>query len=249
MPTLPAPCPSVQLFSSIPEATTPHLAQWLALAREAHARSGSNVQLASVRSLAEVLHAVSAPNAGVSWYCNATLGDRAGMKTSTVQRVLRILESAGLVQRYEGDVAYWTSRAYGGAVPDGRYRVLCLSPWRYRLAHDRASCEAILRSNSRVVSFRKHRVIPSASLEVLGNDRTPLQGGAGVASCSPAPNPEQTEEQKREKELAYLARREAERERERAEHLEREKQRAERRAQEQARFEAELDRRLGIKRE
>lgn len=204
MQTLAEPCASVQ---HLPEAISPTLSRWLALVREAHVRSGSNVQFACVRSLAEVLHTASGPNSGVSWFCNSTLGNVAGMKTSTVQRVLRMLEAQGLVKRYEGNTAVWTVRAHGGTLPDGRYRVVCLTPWRYRLAHTRAQAEAMLQEKSRGVSFRKGRVLSFETIGVSGTDRTPFQGGAGVASRSPALG---TKQQSRKERLRELQREAAE---------------------------------------
>lgn len=147
---------------------------------------------AQLRSLVTELHRLGRLSGGIVWCTDAHLRDTAGMSKRQVQRVLKVLERAGILTRHGGHLAYWTHRAYGGTARMlGRYRIIVLSAWRPRLAEDFYEARRLATALRRV--FRRDwGATMSTHLVAAPANVVPLREGDGDREAQLAPAPLQT---------------------------------------------------------
>lgn len=197
--------------STQPDVASPHLLRMLEDALRAYERvwwdlrNDERVTVAQLRSLVTELHRLGRLQRGIVWCTDGHFRDTAGMSKRQVQRVLRLLERAGMLKRHGGSVAYWTHRAYGGTARMlGRYRIIELTAWRPKLAETFYEARALATSMRRV--FRRdfgpvmpaHHVAREASVVPLEREAAFCEGNPGLAPSPAAPRaipkaPEMTE--------------------------------------------------------
>lgn len=171
---------------------------------------GEHPNDAVVAEVMRKIHELASAKGGVCWCTDSWMNgavpgkqyeffpDRVpGASKRVLQRVLCMLERAGLIRRHRGLTAILTAKLHGGVLPDGRYRVIELRSWQANIVSSLDQFRSALRKLVAKVpivgrAFRAASPPSSPRQDILArtaNQSLPSREGQaeGVRAAKPSP--------------------------------------------------------------